>query len=93
MRVHMFRRALLAAAIAAVCVPAAANASPRMWVGFQDDPSFRWTTDRDETLDFAAEADATVIRTTVYWYRVAPKRPRTRPTRSTLRTGSRTSTR
>jgi aryl-phospho-beta-D-glucosidase BglC (GH1 family) len=75
MRVLMLRRALLAAVIAALCVPAAATASPRMWVGFQDDWSFRWTPDREKTLDFAAGANATVIRTTVYWYRVAPTRP------------------
>jgi aryl-phospho-beta-D-glucosidase BglC (GH1 family) len=72
----MFRIALLVAVITAVLVPAAAAAGPRMWVGFQDDPSFRWTSDRSETLDFAAAANATVIRTTVYWYRVAPTRPR-----------------
>jgi aryl-phospho-beta-D-glucosidase BglC (GH1 family) len=75
MRVLTFRRALLVAVIAAAIAPAAADASPRMWVGFQDDPSFRWTTDRSETLDFAAEANTTVIRTTVYWYRIAPTRP------------------
>ena len=71
----MFRRALFVAVAAAFAVPAAASASPRMWVGFQDDPSFRWTPDREETLDFAAETNATVIRTTVYWSRVAPTRP------------------
>jgi len=75
MRVQLFRRALLVAVTAAVLAPAAAAAGPRMWVGFQDDPSFRWTSDRSETLDFAASADATVIRTTVYWYKVAPRRP------------------
>jgi len=66
---------MLVAGIAAALAPAAAEAAPRMWVGFQDDPSFRWTSDRSETLDFAAQANATVIRTTVYWYRVAPRRP------------------
>jgi hypothetical protein len=71
----MFRRALLVAVAAAVAAPTAAAAGPRMWVGFQDDPSFRWTPDRSETLDFAAEANATVIRTTVYWSRIAPRRP------------------
>ena len=71
----MFRRALLVAMLAAALFPAAAAAGPRMWVGFQDDPSFRWTRDRTETLDFASQANATVIRTTVYWARVAPTRP------------------
>lgn len=73
----LFRRALLAAALAAVLAPAAANAAPRMWVGFQDDPNFRWQEDRSVVLNRAQEANATVIRTTVYWSRVAPTRPRT----------------
>jgi hypothetical protein len=46
-----------------------------MWVGFQDDPSFRWVDDRHAQLDRAQEANATVIRTTVYWSKVAPRRP------------------
>lgn len=70
-----FIRASLAAMLAAAVLPAAASAAPRMWVGFQDDPSFRWIDDRSETLDRAQQANATVIRTTVYWSRIAAKRP------------------
>jgi hypothetical protein len=73
--VRSFRRALLVTLLFALLTPAAASAAPRMWVGFQDDPSFRWVDDRSELLDRAAEANATVIRTTVYWSRVAPTRP------------------
>lgn len=62
--------------LAAVAAPATASAAPRMWVGFQDDPSFRWVPDRAAMLDRAREANATVIRTTVYWSKVAPSRPR-----------------
>jgi hypothetical protein len=75
MRVHLFRRALLAAVLTAVFAPAAASAAPRMWVGFQDDPGFRWAGNRAEVLDLAQESNSTVIRTTVYWSRVAPRRP------------------
>lgn len=71
----LFRRALFAAALAAVLAPAAASAGPRMWVGFQDDPRFRWNGNRAEALDYAKEANATVLRTTVYWSRIAPTRP------------------
>ncbi len=71
----LFRRAVLAAALAAVLAPAAATAAPRMWVGFQDDPRFRWNEDRAQALDLAQEANATVVRTTVYWSRIAPTRP------------------
>ncbi len=67
--------ALLAAGLAAVLVPTVALAAPRMWVGFQDDPSFRWVHDRESLVDLAADANATVIRTTVDWPKVASTRP------------------
>src|SRR5213080_239073 len=59
----------------AAAVPAASLASPRMPVGFQDDPSFRWREDRRMNLDNATQTGATIIRTTAYWSRVAPTRP------------------
>jgi len=46
-----------------------------MFVGFQDDPSFRWREDRASVLDQAVQANAGLVRTTVYWSRVAPSRP------------------
>src|SRR5918994_3553043 len=75
MRVLSFRRALLVTLLFAVLTPATASAAPRMWVGFQDDPSFRWVDDRADLLERAREANATVIRTTVYWSKTAPQRP------------------
>ena len=59
----------------AAAVPAASLAAPRMPVGFQDDPSFRWREDRLANLNSAATTGATIIRTTAYWSRVAPTRP------------------
>jgi hypothetical protein len=59
----------------AAAIPAAAGAAERMYVGFQDDPSFRWRADRMEMLTQAADANATILRTTVYWSKVAPRRP------------------
>ncbi len=47
----------------------------RLLVGFQDDTSFRWATDRAESLDVARDAGATVIRTIVSWDATAPRRP------------------
>lgn len=52
-----------------------ATAAERMFVGFQDDPSFRWREDRTTVLDQAVQASAGIVRTTVYWSRVAPSRP------------------
>lgn len=72
----LFSRVLLATVLVAAALPAAASAAPRMWVGFQDDPNFRWAADRSEVLDRALQANASVIRTTVYWSRIAPTRPR-----------------
>lgn len=75
MRFSTLRFALVAALAAAVLAPAAATAAPRMLVGFQDDPSFRWRPDRAAVLDRAQAAHARIVKTSVYWFAVAPKRP------------------
>jgi hypothetical protein len=66
----------VAALLAAFLLPTAAAAAPRMLVGFQDDPSFRWEPGRGSMLTQARDANATIVRTTVYWSRIAPTRPR-----------------
>lgn len=68
-------RLTLAAAIFVLLAATAANAAPRMWIGFHDDPSFRWRTDRADNLDGAAQAGSTVVRAWVYWPQIAPTRP------------------
>jgi hypothetical protein len=70
-------RLLLAALLAALALvlPASALGADRLWIGFQDDPSFRWRDDRHDVLDLAQAANANIVRTTVYWSRVAPQRP------------------
>jgi hypothetical protein len=68
-------RALLPIALAVACAPASALGAARMWVGFQDDPSFRWEPNKLEAFDQAREANATIVRVTVYWSRVARQRP------------------
>ena len=45
-------------------------------MGFQDDLGFRWSPNRTALLDAAAGSGVTIIRTTVYWSKVAPRRPR-----------------
>jgi hypothetical protein len=64
-----------ACALAAVLCPLTASAQPRMLVGFQDDPSLRWRDDRQNIFDFAEKAHAGLVRTTVYWSRIAERRP------------------
>lgn len=61
--------------LATLAAPLAASAADRMLVGFQDDPSFRWREDRQFILDRAQEANAGIVRTTVYWSRIAEKKP------------------
>ncbi len=68
--------ALLAFVVALACTAAAtATAAPRMWIGFQDDASFRWRADRMHNLDAAQQAGATIVRAWVFWPEVAPTRP------------------
>jgi hypothetical protein len=65
----------LACALAALILPVLASAQPRMLIGFQDDPSLRWRDDRLAVFDVAQQANAGIVRTTVYWSRIAETRP------------------
>jgi hypothetical protein len=71
---RLVRLALLLVLVA-LAAPAAASAAPRMWMGFQDDPYFRWLPERFFMRDRAMQANATMMKTTVYWFNVAPRRP------------------
>jgi len=66
---------VLACACSALAYPLVASAAPRMLIGFQDDPSLRWRDDRLQIFDEAQKANAGIVRTTVYWSRIAEKRP------------------
>ena len=70
-------RFLLAASAVALLAPAraAGAAAPRMYVGFHDDPNFRYEERRAAMLDQARDANATIVRTLVTWANVAPTRP------------------
>ena len=68
-------RLVFVCALLSLVAPVTAMAAERMWVGFQDDPSFRWRVDRASTLDEAVKSNAGIVRTTVYWSRIAPFRP------------------
>ena len=68
-------RLVFACALFSLFASVSASGADRMWVGFQDDPSFRWREDRASMLDEAVASNAGIVRTTVYWSRVAPRRP------------------
>ncbi len=70
-----FAQFLVAAASVLLLVPAVAAAAPRMYVGFHDDPSFRWDDQRLTMLDSAKDANANIVRSLVTWANVAPTRP------------------
>jgi Cellulase (glycosyl hydrolase family 5) len=65
----------VACALAALIFPLIASAGARMLIGFQDDPSLRWRDDRLDAFNLAQKANAGIVRTTVYWSRVAEQRP------------------
>jgi hypothetical protein len=46
-----------------------------MWVGFHDDPSFRWVDDRTSRIQLSAEQGATIMRLLVQWNVAAARRP------------------
>lgn len=66
---------VILALLATLLAPNAAPAAPRLWMGFQDDPYFRWLPERFFMRDRARDANATILKTTVYWFNVAPRRP------------------
>ena len=75
MRLRLFILAAASVTAVAVLFPLTASAAPRMMVGFQDDPSLRWRDDRLSVFDSAQQAHAGIVRTTVYWSRIAQSRP------------------
>ena len=68
-------RVLVVLALAGIAAIPAASAADRMWMGFHDDPEFRWNADRMQELDKAEAAHATIVRTLVTWANAAPTRP------------------
>ena len=68
------RLAVVLFALAALAAPAA-FAAQRMWVGFHDDPSFRWVPDRVTRIDQASQQGASIMRLLVQWNLAAPQRP------------------
>ncbi len=68
------RLVLLLLALAAITAPAA-MAADRMWVGFHDDPSYRWVSDREVRIERSARDGSTIVRLLVLWNQAAPRRP------------------
>jgi hypothetical protein len=74
MTVHF--RLIFACFLVGGALATSAGAADHMWTGFQDDPALRWRDGRAASFDRVRQLGASVVRTTVYWSRMAPKRPR-----------------
>lgn len=75
---RIVRLVIVMSVLACVAAPAA-MAAERMWVGFHDDPSYRWVPDRTTRTQRASSDGATIVRLLVQWNLAAPQRP-ARPT-------------
>ena len=75
----LFRRVVIVACLFVVAASAAATGArgaDHMWMGFQDDPTLRWRPGHAAAFDKIAQFNASVVRTTVYWSKTAPQKPR-----------------
>ena len=72
------RLVIVACLVGALTAPAAL-AAERMWVGFHDDPSFRWVTDRSSRVESSSTTNASIMRLLVQWNLAAKTKP-ARPT-------------
>jgi len=68
-------RLVLALSVLAAFAAPAAFAAERMWIGFHDDPSFRWVGNRAARIQTSAQTSATIIRLLVQWNLAATTRP------------------
>jgi hypothetical protein len=68
-------RLVIALSILAAVAAPTTLAAQRMWVGFHDDPSFRWVSDRDARVQGSADSNATIMRLLVQWNLAAKTRP------------------
>ncbi|MGH3127307.1 MAG: hypothetical protein ACRDPX_05260, partial [Gaiellaceae bacterium] len=71
---RIVRLVIVLSVLAAFAAPAAV-AAERMWIGFHDDPSFRWAGNRKERVQGASQKNATIMRLLVQWNVTAKTRP------------------
>jgi hypothetical protein len=70
------RLPLIAAILVAAVLAPVATSADRMWIGFHDDPMFRFDADRATELDTATATNkSSILRTLVTWANVAAEKP------------------
>ena len=68
-------RLVIALSVLAALAAPAAVAAERMWIGFHDDPSFRWVSDRRARVESSAQNNASIMRLLVQWNLASKTRP------------------
>ena len=68
-------RLILALFVLGALATPAALAAERMWIGFHDDPSFRWVGDRAARIHASGQTNSTIMRLLVQWNLVAKTQP------------------
>src|SRR5262245_11308869 len=79
MRSFRLLRFVLVAVVALLSLPVAAvKATPRMPVGFYDDPRFRWAPEDTIPVNLAGakKAHSTIIHALADWSAIAPEKPK-----------------
>ena len=71
---RIVRLVIVLSVLAGLAAPTAV-AAERMWIGFHDDPSFRWVGDRSARVQGSAQSNATILRLLVQWNITAKTRP------------------
>src|SRR5262245_16003178 len=77
MLVQRVVRFALVALVVVLALPAAkASATPRLTVGFFDDPSFRWAASPNANFKLAESAHASVVHVLADWSQIAAEKPK-----------------
>src|SRR5690349_20229464 len=75
---RLLRLALLALLSLMLLPAAAVQAAPKMPIGFYDDPSFRWASEKviPANLLAAEQAHSSIIHALADWRQIAPTKPK-----------------
>jgi Cellulase (glycosyl hydrolase family 5) len=73
--VRRLLRLVLALSVPAAVLAPTTMAAERMWLGFHDDPSYRWVPDRLTRIQRSSSDGATIVRLLVQWNLVAADKP------------------
>ena len=72
---RVVRVVLLSFVVLLTVYVASASATPRLTVGFFDDPSFRWVASPDSNFLLAKQAHASIVHVLADWSQIAPEKP------------------